>query len=93
MPAASPFPVRPCLAGCAHKVTRQSYNQMSPFTPAMGLLSSAFAIGFTPGPERKAWDQLMGYPLILGIARHSSTTFADFQVGGVGRGVREGSDP
>ena len=68
-----------CHAGCAPKVTRQSYNQVSPFTPARGLVSAAFAIMFTPGPDKKPWDGLMGYPMIQGIARHWNITFADFQ--------------
>ena len=65
--------------GCAPKVTRQSYNQASPFTPAVGLVSSTFAIAFSPGPDPYSWDGVSGYPMIQGIARHWNVTFADFQ--------------
>ena len=68
-------------SGCAPKLTPHSYNKMSPFTPALGLLSSTFAIKFTPGPDKYPWDGLKGYPTLLGRARHYGVTFADFQVG------------
>ncbi|GAX81123.1 hypothetical protein CEUSTIGMA_g8557.t1 [Chlamydomonas eustigma] len=66
-------------AGCAEKLTPNSYNLVSPFTPAVGLLSSTFALEFTPGPDRYPWDGLKGYPTILGISRQYNLTFADYQ--------------
>ena len=41
-------------------------------------MSATFAMAFTPGPEQKAWDGLMGYPTVLGRARITGTAFEDF---------------
>ncbi len=40
-------------SGCAPKMSKQSYNQGMPFSPAIGLQSAMFGVGFTPGPEKK----------------------------------------
>ncbi|KAG1667228.1 hypothetical protein FOA52_009793 [Chlamydomonas sp. UWO 241] len=74
-------------SGCAMKVARTSYNLNSPFTPSRGLVSSTFALAFTPGPDRYPWDGLKGYATILGIARHRNMTFANFPGSSCGAGV------
>lgn len=50
--------------GCHKKLSRQSYNQATPFTPAVGLQSAMFALQFTVGPEKKPWDKPMGYSVV-----------------------------
>jgi hypothetical protein len=55
----------PADAGCHQALSRQSYNKALPYGPAIGLQSSLFAIEFTSGPEKKPWDNVMGYPMVL----------------------------
>ncbi|GIM05166.1 hypothetical protein Vretimale_9611 [Volvox reticuliferus] len=64
--------------GCHPKLSSQSFNQDEPFTPAVGLQSSQFALGFAVGPEKKPYDKPMGYSLIHGMFNISSITLADF---------------
>ncbi|GIL91633.1 hypothetical protein Vretifemale_19242 [Volvox reticuliferus] len=64
--------------GCHPKLSHQSFNQDEPFTPAVGLQSSQFALGFAVGPEKKPYDKPMGYSLIHGMFNISSITLADF---------------
>ncbi len=47
-------------SGCPPVLSRQSYNQASPFGESYGFLGATFAQAFTPGPEKKPWDGLMG---------------------------------
>ncbi|KXZ47882.1 hypothetical protein GPECTOR_32g495 [Gonium pectorale] len=61
------------------KLSVKSYNRQDPFTPAVGLLSSSFAMEFTKGPEMKPWDAAHGYATILGRMHVNGTTFADWQ--------------
>ncbi|KXZ47885.1 hypothetical protein GPECTOR_32g498 [Gonium pectorale] len=65
--------------GCHPKLSTKSYNKYDPFTPAVGLLSSSFAIEFTKGPETKPWDAAHGYQTVLGRMHIYGTTFADWQ--------------
>ncbi|EFJ47178.1 hypothetical protein VOLCADRAFT_92358 [Volvox carteri f. nagariensis] len=64
--------------GCHPKMSLQSFNQYDPFTPAVGLQSSQFALGFAVGPEKKPFDKPMGYSLIHGMFNISGITLADF---------------
>ncbi|EFJ47177.1 hypothetical protein VOLCADRAFT_92355 [Volvox carteri f. nagariensis] len=64
--------------GCHPKLSTQSFNQYDPFTPAVGLQSSQFALGFAVGPEKKPYDKPMGYSLIHGMFNISGITLADF---------------
>jgi hypothetical protein len=43
--------------GCHNKLSTKSYNKASPFTAAVGLRSSVFAIEFTSGPGAAAGKQ------------------------------------
>jgi hypothetical protein len=36
-------------------------------------------MGFTPGPEQKPWDGLMGYPTVHGVAYVDGTVIASWQ--------------
>ena len=65
-------------AGCHKKLSRQSYNKVAPFTPALGIKGSMFAMAFTPGPEKKPWDKMMGYAMVHGKFSVSGVTIADF---------------
>eukprot|EP00967_Tisochrysis_lutea_P052333 scaffold64824_cov20-Tisochrysis_lutea.AAC.1 len=60
--------------------------QASPFGASIGLVHGVFALAYTPGPETKPWDELMGYPTVSGITKVKSTTFADHK-GSSGCGV------
>ncbi|GFH26704.1 uncharacterized protein HaLaN_24896, partial [Haematococcus lacustris] len=64
--------------GCPSKLSAQSYNQGLPFTPSVGFVAAAFAMVWTIGPERKAWDGQMGYSTVHGASFVTNTTFADF---------------
>lgn len=66
-------------AGCHLKLSSQSYNKLSSlYTPAMGIVSSTFAMAFTAGPEKKPWDGIKGFPTIHGLMNVTGTTLADF---------------
>ncbi|KAG2496270.1 hypothetical protein HYH03_005503 [Edaphochlamys debaryana] len=75
-------------AGCHPKLSRQSYNKATPFTPAVGIQSAMFALAYTPGPEKKPYDKPMGYATVHGRFDFSGLTMADFAgangCGGVG---------
>ena len=60
--------------GCHPRLSRVSYTE----GPSYGLVSATFAMAFTPGPEQKPWDGLMGYSTVLGRARITGTAFEDF---------------
>lgn len=62
--------------------------QAAPFGPTIGFVGGVFAMEYSPGPETKPWDELMGYQTVKGITRVSNTTFADFK-GSSGCGVSE----
>ncbi|GIL53440.1 hypothetical protein Vafri_9024 [Volvox africanus] len=64
--------------GCHPKLSSQSFNQLEPFTPAVGLQSAQFAVGFAIGPEKKPYDKPMGYSLVHGMLNISGITLADF---------------
>jgi len=49
-----------------------------PYTPAVGLASSAFTLLASPGPEFKPWDTVKGYPTILGTTRVQEVVFGGF---------------
>ncbi|KXZ54727.1 hypothetical protein GPECTOR_4g796 [Gonium pectorale] len=65
-------------AGCHKKLSRQSYNQGEPFSPALGLQSAMFALGWAVGPEKKPYDKPMGYSVVHGYFNISGVTLADF---------------
>eukprot|EP00879_Flechtneria_rotunda_P011345 GHRR01011850.1.p1 GENE.GHRR01011850.1~~GHRR01011850.1.p1 ORF type:complete len:1721 (+),score=430.30 GHRR01011850.1:1256-6418(+) len=75
----------PMIAGktadltCHQKLSSQSYNRETPFSPAVGLASSMFALLISPGPEFKPWDAVKGYPTILGITRVEGAMFGGYQ--------------
>ncbi|GIL53447.1 hypothetical protein Vafri_9024 [Volvox africanus] len=50
--------------GCHPKLSVQSFNQYEPFTPAMGLQASQFAIAYKDGPEKKPWDMPKSYSIV-----------------------------
>ncbi|GFR40478.1 hypothetical protein Agub_g1045 [Astrephomene gubernaculifera] len=64
--------------GCHKKLSLMSYNQDTPFTPAVGLQSAQFNLFFADGPERKPYDMAKGYPLVHGMFNVSGVTLADF---------------
>lgn len=85
------MPVAPDAAaksGCPTQLSRQSFNQRSPFSPALGLVGAVFALSFSPGPEKKPWDKLMGYPTVHGRMDVRNVHLANFDgaaaCGGVG---------
>lgn len=63
---------------CHQKLSRQSYNRETPFTPSVGLASSTFALLISPGPEFKPWDAVKGYPTVLGITRVQGAVFGGY---------------
>lgn len=79
---------KPGDAGCHPYLSTKSYNQLAPYTSSLGLVGANFALSYTPGPEHKPWDGLMGYPIVYGRTVVSGVTFADFggdaACGGVG---------
>ncbi|XRA97477.1 fibrocystin-like protein [Pycnococcus provasolii] len=44
----------------------------------VGLMASAFALGFSPGPEKKPWDKVMNYPIVHGYTHVNVSSFHDF---------------
>eukprot|EP00775_Hariotina_reticulata_P007195 gene7195-7409_t len=74
---------------CHQKLSRQSYNQDVPYTPAVGLASSTFTLLASPGPEFKPWDTVKGYPTILGATTVHAAVFGGY----AGPGACEGSHP
>lgn len=54
----------------------------------LGIVGAVFALGYTPGPEKKPWDTLMGYPTVYGRMDTKGVMLANFGgasgCGGVG---------
>jgi hypothetical protein len=75
--------------GCHQRLSGRSYNRAAPFSASLGLQSSVFATEFTSGPEKKAWDHVMGYAMVLGAMRVTNATFASFR-GAAGCGAQVG---
>lgn len=76
---------------CHLKLSRQSYNRDTPYSPAVGLASSTFALLISPGPEFKPWDAVKGYPTVLGITRVQGAVFGGYAGPGAcaGSGVQD----
>jgi hypothetical protein len=74
--------------GCPTRLSAQSKNRAMPFTPMLGIVGAVFALAYTPGPEKKPWDMLMGYPMLLGRMDTEGVMLANFggatACGGVG---------
>ncbi|EFJ47175.1 hypothetical protein VOLCADRAFT_92352 [Volvox carteri f. nagariensis] len=64
--------------GCHPKMSIQSFNQYEPFSPAVGLQASQFAINFYDGPEKKPWDKAKSYAIVHGMFNITGVTLADF---------------
>lgn len=41
-------------------------------------MSATFGLGYTPGPEKKPWDGIMGYPTIHGRMDVMNSSFVNF---------------
>ena len=70
----------PSDAGCHQRLTPQSYNRALPYTPSVGFVAAAFALGFSVGPDGgSTWDAVRGYPTVFGHANITGVTVADFE--------------
>ena len=75
-------------SGCPTRLSKQSHNQRKPFAPSRGIVGAVFALSYAPGPEKKPWDKLMGYPTVHGRMDTENVVLANFggsaACGGVG---------
>lgn len=73
--------------GCPTRLSKQSFNKASPFSPALGLIGAVFALAYAPGPEKKPWDKVMGYPMVHGRMDVHNVHLANFGGDGACGGV------
>lgn len=75
------MPVDPdatAASGCPSRPSGQSKNKRSPFRRSVGLTPAVFALGFSPGPEPKPWDNIMGYPRVFGRTDVNNVEFSNY---------------
>lgn len=63
---------------CHPKLSKQSYNQDTPFTTQVGLGTFTTTLLMSPGPEFKPWDSVRGYPTVLGLTRVEGAVFGGY---------------
>lgn len=63
---------------CCTNFLPRSCPFRDPTQDTVGIISAAFARSFSPGPDKKPWDSVMGYPIVHGYLNISKTHAFNF---------------
>jgi len=66
---------------CHQNLSPKSHNKSGTFAGSTALVNPTFALSFSPGPDQKPYDKLMGYNVVNGSLTVTGTTFANFGSG------------